>query len=92
MCDTFVRVDLYHAREYVHSLARSREVHAVGQQDAWLEARLQDLGYSCIDGIDLVNDSEYGHSMGMKVSLSAVLGRWRITAQEQPLNSRNATW
>ena len=45
-------VDLYHAREHLHSLTRSLEFMLPDRRDEWLAARLEDLGYGDIDGIE----------------------------------------
>jgi hypothetical protein len=44
-------VDLYHAREHLHSLTRSLEFMLLDHKDQWLAARLADLDYGDIDGI-----------------------------------------
>jgi hypothetical protein len=44
-------VDLYHAREHLHSLTRSLEFMLLDRRDEWLAARLEDLDYGYIDGI-----------------------------------------
>ncbi len=44
-------VDLYHAREHLHSLTRSPEFMLLDRKDEWLAARLADLDYGYIDGI-----------------------------------------
>ena len=44
-------VDLYHAREHLHSLARSLAFMLGDRKDEWLAARLEDLDYGYIDGI-----------------------------------------
>jgi hypothetical protein len=44
-------VDLYHAREHLHDLARKLEFMLLDHKDAWLAARLEDLDYGYIDGI-----------------------------------------
>jgi len=44
-------VDLYHAREHLHSLTRSLEFMLLDRKDQWLAARLDDLDYGYIDGI-----------------------------------------
>ncbi len=44
-------VDLYHAREHLHDLARSLEFMLGDRKEAWLAARLEDLDYGYIDGI-----------------------------------------
>jgi hypothetical protein len=45
-------VDLFHAREHLHSLARSLEFMLLDHYDEWLAARLEDLDYGYIDGIE----------------------------------------
>ena len=44
-------VDLYHAREHLHDLARKLEFMLLDRKDEWLTARLEDLDYGDIDGI-----------------------------------------
>jgi hypothetical protein len=44
-------VDLYHAREHLHDLARLLEFMLGDRKDEWLAARLDDLDYGDIDGI-----------------------------------------
>ena len=44
-------VDLFHAREHVHDLARSLEFMLPDRKDEWLAARLEDLDYGSIEGI-----------------------------------------
>ena len=44
-------VDLFHAREHLHDLARSLEFMLGDRKDEWLAARLEDLDYGDIDGI-----------------------------------------
>jgi len=44
-------VDLYHARQHLHDLARQLEFILLDHKDAWLAARLDDLDYGDIDGI-----------------------------------------
>ena len=44
-------VDLYHAREHLHDLARTMEFMLGDRKDEWLAARLEDLDYGYIDGI-----------------------------------------
>ena len=44
-------VDLYHAREHVHDLARLLEFMLLDRKDEWLAARLEDLDCGYIDGI-----------------------------------------
>jgi hypothetical protein len=45
-------VDLYHAREHLHSLTRSLEFMLLDRKEEWLAARLEDLDYGCIAGIE----------------------------------------
>ena len=45
-------VDLYHAREHLHSLTGSLEFMLGDRKDEWLAARLEDLDYGDIDGIE----------------------------------------
>ncbi len=44
-------VDLYHAREHLHDLARLLEFMLGDQAGDWLAARMEDLDYGDIDGI-----------------------------------------
>ena len=44
-------VDLFHAREHLHDLARMLEFMLLDHKDEWLAARLEDLDYGHIDGI-----------------------------------------
>ena len=44
-------VDLFHAREHLHDLARQLEFMLLDRKDEWLAARLADLDYGDIDGI-----------------------------------------
>ena len=44
-------VDLFHAREHLHDLARLLEFMLPDRKDEWLAARLQDLDNGDIDGI-----------------------------------------
>jgi hypothetical protein len=44
-------VDLYHAREHLHDLARVLEFMVGDHKDEWLAARLEDLDCGGIDGI-----------------------------------------
>ena len=45
-------VDLYHARQHLHSLARCLEFMLNDRYSQWLQARLEDLDYGYIDGIE----------------------------------------
>jgi hypothetical protein len=44
-------VDLFHAREHLHDLARLLEFMLGDQKEQWLAARMEDLDYGHIDGI-----------------------------------------
>ena len=44
-------VDLYHARQHLHDLARLLEFMLLDHKDEWLADRLEDLDYGDIDGI-----------------------------------------
>ena len=44
-------VDLFHAREHLHDLARRLEFMLLDRKQEWLAARLEDLDYGYIDGI-----------------------------------------
>jgi hypothetical protein len=44
-------VDLYHAREHLHDLARTLDFMLLDRKDEWLAARLKDLDYGDIDAI-----------------------------------------
>ena len=44
-------VDLFHAREHLHDLARKLEFMLLDRKNEWLAARLADLDYGDIDGI-----------------------------------------
>ena len=44
-------VDLFHAREHLHDLARRLEFMLLDRKNEWLAARLEDPGYGYIDGI-----------------------------------------
>lgn len=44
-------VDIWHAREHLHDLARLLEFMLLDRKDDWLAARLEDLDYGDIDGI-----------------------------------------
>ena len=45
-------MDLFHAREHLHSLTRSMEFMLLDRKDQWLAARMEDLDYGDIDGIE----------------------------------------
>jgi hypothetical protein len=44
-------VDLFHAREHLHDLARKLEFMLLDRKEEWLAARMDDLDYGYIDGI-----------------------------------------
>jgi hypothetical protein len=45
-------VDLFHAREHLHSLTRALDFMLLDRKEEWLAARLEDLDYGDIDGIE----------------------------------------
>ena len=45
-------MDLFHAREHLSSLTRSLEFMLLDRTQEWLQARLEDLDYGDIDGIE----------------------------------------
>jgi len=45
-------VDLFHAREHLYSLTRSLDFMLLDRRDEWLIARLEDLDYGDINGIE----------------------------------------
>jgi hypothetical protein len=45
-------VDLYHAREHLHSLVKSLEFMLLDRKNEWLAARMDDLDYGDIDAIE----------------------------------------
>ena len=66
-------VDLFHAREHLHDLARRLEFMLLDRKEEWLAARLEDLDYGYIDGIvratrqytlDGVKKDEIGTALG----------------------------
>jgi hypothetical protein len=50
-------VDLFHAREHLHSLTRSLDFMLLDRRDEWLTARLEDLDYGDIDGIEAADNA-----------------------------------
>ena len=52
-------MDLFHARERLHSPIRSLEFRLQDHKDESLAARLEDLGYGYIDGIEARDDLDY---------------------------------
>jgi hypothetical protein len=44
-------VDLFHAREHIHDLARKLEFMLLDRKEEWLAARLEDLDHGDVDGI-----------------------------------------
>ena len=66
-------VDLYHAREHLHSLAKAVEFMLGDRKDEWLASRMEDLDYGDIDGIEaavreypleVVKKAEVGKELG----------------------------
>ena len=72
-------VDLYHAREHLHDLARSLEFMLSDRKDEWLAARMEDLDYGHIDGI-CEAAREYPLAGVKKDELDTALGYFRNNA------------
>ena len=71
-------VDLFHAREHLHALARSLEFMLGDHKDDWLAARLEDLDCGDIDGI-CAAARIYPLEGIKKTELNAALGYFRPT-------------
>jgi hypothetical protein len=72
-------VDLFHAREHLHDLARSLEFMLGDRKDDWLAARLEDLDYGDIDGI-VAAAREYPLAGVKKDELDTALGYFENNA------------
>jgi hypothetical protein len=72
-------VDLYHAREHLHDLARLLEFMLADQKEAWLAARMDDLDYGYIDGICAAARA-YPLVGGKKAGLDTALGYFENNA------------
>jgi len=72
-------VDLYHAREHLHGLARVLEFMLGNSKDEWLAARLADLDYGYIDGI-VAAAREYPLTGVKKDELDTALGYFENNA------------
>jgi hypothetical protein len=95
-------VGLCHAREHLHSLTRSLEFMLGGRRDEWLAARLEDLDYGDINGIEAavreyplegIKKDEVGKELGCFLS-NAPRMRYRGSAHaacsSDPASSRPA--
>jgi hypothetical protein len=72
-------VDLYHAREHLHDLARKLEFMLLDRKDEWLAARLEDLDYGDIDGITAAT-REYPLAGTKKDEIDTALGYFENNA------------
>jgi len=72
-------VDLFHAREHVHDLARRLEFMLLDRKDEWLAARLEDLDYGYIDGI-VAATRKYPLAGVKKDEIEAALGYFENNA------------
>jgi hypothetical protein len=72
-------VDLYHAREHLHDLARSLEFMLLDRKEEWLAARLEDLDYGYIDGI-VTATRQYPLEGARKDEISTALGYFQKNA------------
>ena len=72
-------VDLFHAREHLHALARSLEFMLGDHKDDWLAARLEDLDCGDIDGI-CAAARIYPLEGIKKTELNAALGYFQTNA------------
>jgi hypothetical protein len=71
-------VDLYHAREHLHSLTRSLEFMLLDRKDEWLAARLEDLDYGDIDGIETARCWEYNWVIDLDIRKFFNSVRWDL--------------
>jgi hypothetical protein len=73
-------VDLFHAREHLHDLARQLEFMLGDRKDEWLAARLEDLDYGDIDGI-VAATREYPLAGIKKHEIGTALGYFENNAR-----------
>ena len=72
-------MDLYHAREHLHDLARLLEFMLGDHRQDWLAARLENLDYGDIDGI--CDAARVYHLVGVKKDeLDTALGYFENNA------------
>jgi hypothetical protein len=95
-------VDLYHAREHLHSLTWSLEFMLGDRRDEWLVARLEDLVYGDINGIEAavrgyplegIKKDEAGQELGCFLSNApacATAGSAHAACSPDPASSRPA--
>ena len=72
-------MDLFHAREHLHSLAGVLEFMLGDQREKWLAARLEDLDYGDVDGICTAARA-YPLAGGKKDELDKALGYFENNA------------
>ena len=72
-------VDLFHAREHLHDLARKLEFMLLDRKDEWLAARLEDPGYGYIDGITAAT-RKYPLEGVKKNEIDTALGYFEVNA------------
>ncbi|HVT66939.1 MAG TPA: ISKra4 family transposase, partial [Trebonia sp.] len=72
-------VDLFHAREHLHDLARKIEFMLLDRKDEWLAARLEDLDYGYIDGI-VAATRKYPFEGVKKAEVDTALGYFEANA------------
>jgi hypothetical protein len=72
-------VDLFHAREHLHDLARKIEFMLGDRKDEWLAGRLEDLDYGYIDGITAAT-RKYPFEGVKKAEVDTALGYFEANA------------
>jgi hypothetical protein len=72
-------VDLFHAREHLHDLARKIEFMLLDRKDEWLAARLEDLDYGHVDGI-VAATRQYPFEGAKKAEVDTALGYFEANA------------
>ena len=94
-------MDLYHARQHLHSLARSLEFMLRDHYSEWLQARLEDLGYGYSDGIQAAvrefplegtrkteTEKELGHLPQQRAPHALQVGSGSAACSSAPASSR----
>jgi hypothetical protein len=79
-------VDLFHAREHLHDLARKLEFMLLDRKEEWLAARLADLDYGYIDGI-VAATRHYPLEGVKKDEIATALGYCRVEVAGFPATS-----
>jgi hypothetical protein len=72
-------VDLFHAREHLHDLARKLEFMLLDRKDEWLAARLEDLDYGYVEGI-VAATRKYPLAGTKKEEIDSALGYFEANA------------